>query len=82
MNLKNTNKLYQFNFCGKLIKEFQDINEAVEYLDKSRGNIFCIVRRKSIVNQEYYLSFNLDFKPIKKRANFNPLFSKSNKSLH
>jgi hypothetical protein len=81
MNLKNTKKLYQFNFEGKLIKQFTNIDEAVIFLNKPKLSIFQTIRRESIVNQSYYLSFDIDFSIPKKRANFNPLLSKSNRPL-
>lgn len=69
--------VYMFDLEGKLIDTFLNSKFASDKLELKKNTIEVAIIRKSCVNSKWYFSKNKDFKMPKKKANFNPLLSKS-----
>lgn len=68
--------LYVFDAEGKLIEKSTN-KDVIKKYGMTDGTLKQNIYGESIFNSKYYFSRNRDFKPPKKKANFNPLYSKS-----
>lgn len=63
---KNKKSINIFNKDCRIIKKFNSLKEAIAYLKISYSGLSCAIKRKALINELYYASFDDVYHPKKK----------------